>query len=60
MNVRSKDAEPEDTVREEKKKYLPIGYGGPNSGGRKVRAGIRPVRRHFRETGDKEEVPQAL
>jgi hypothetical protein len=34
MNVRSKYAEDENAVPKEKKKYLPIGYGGPNTGGR--------------------------
>jgi hypothetical protein len=34
MNVRSKDAEAEDSIPKEKKSYLPVGYGGPNTGGR--------------------------
>ena len=34
MNVRSKYAEDENEVPKEKKKYLPVGYGGPNTGGR--------------------------
>jgi hypothetical protein len=34
MNVRSKYAEDENAIPKEKKKYLPVGYGGPNTGGR--------------------------
>jgi hypothetical protein len=34
MNVRSKYAEDENAIPKENKKYLPVGYGGPNTGGR--------------------------
>ena len=34
MNVRIKDAEDDDALPKEKKTYLPVGFGGPNSGGR--------------------------
>ena len=34
MNVRSKYAEDENAVPKEKKTYLAVGYGGPNTGGR--------------------------
>jgi hypothetical protein len=34
MKLRSKDAENEDPFPEERKQYLSVGYGGPNSGGR--------------------------
>jgi hypothetical protein len=34
MNLRSKDAESEDPIPEERKQYLSVGYGGPNTGGR--------------------------
>jgi hypothetical protein len=34
MNVRSKFAEDENAVHAEKKKYLSVGFGGPNTGGR--------------------------
>ena len=34
MNVRSKYAEDENAAPAEKKKYLPVGFGGPNTGGR--------------------------
>jgi hypothetical protein len=34
MSVHSKYAEDENAIPKEKKKYLPVGYGGSNTGGR--------------------------
>ena len=34
MNVHSKYAEGENAVHAEKQKYLSVGFGGPNTGGR--------------------------
>jgi len=34
MNIRSRSDEEEEAETDQKKKYLPIGYGGPNTGER--------------------------